>query len=172
MNYKQLIIGLFVGLMLGASMSSVFAQDQENKRPEVVMREGLAPTRAAANGNAQITLFAEGEHGFMGKLRMAGGAKVPEHQDESEEFLYVLKGEGTITVDGTEYDVTPNTGIFLPAGAKVSYQNGDRVMEALQFFAPTDSANKYSGWETGQTPMTDKPRGERSKRGGSSGGGE
>ena len=159
MDYRQLAMGLVLGLMLGAGVSTVIAQDQQNERPEVVMREGLAPTRAAPNGEAQITLLAEGEKAFMGKLRVKPGAELPEHQDDSEEYLYVLKGKGKLTIDGTEYQAKPQSGIFIPAGSKVTFENGDRVFEALQFFAPTDSANKYSKWETGKVPMKDKSRG-------------
>lgn len=158
MDAKQLTIGVVFGLVLGASVSAVIAQDDSNERPEVVMREGLAPTRAAPNGDTQITLFAEGDKAFMGKLRVSPGATIPEHEDESEEFLYVIQGEGTLTINGTEYEVKPNTGIFIPDGAKAKYENGDRVLEAVQFFAPTDSANKYTEWETGQMPMKEKSR--------------
>lgn len=166
MQYKQLIIGLIVGLGLGAGISVGVAQDGKNDRPEVVMRDGLAPTRAAPSGDAQITILAEGEKAFMGKLRVAPGASLPEHTDESEEYLYVLEGTGTIKINGTDYEVKPQTGIFMPAGAKVSYENGDRVMTAIQTFAGPEAANKYSKWETGQEPLSNTPTRGGKKAGG------
>jgi len=171
MSDWKLVIGLFIGLLFGTSITGVLAQNNANERPEVVMPEGLAPTRAASNGNAQITPYAEGDKAVMGVLRLKPGAEIPEHEDESEEYLYVLQGTGTITVDGTDYDVEPNTGIYLPAGATVTYNNGDGVFKAVQFFAPPESANKYSEWETGQIRMKNKARGAGRSSGGQSGDG-
>jgi len=153
MHVREIAIGLVLGLGLGAGISTVSAQDDVNERPETVVREGLAPTRQAPEGNVQATLYAEGENAFLGKLRVRGGETIPEHRDESEEYLYVLKGEGTLTVDGTEYDLKPHTGVYLPSGSKVKFENGDRTFEAVQMLAPPNSANAYSDWETGQQPM-------------------
>lgn len=152
MRYSHLTTALLVGLAVGIG-GTVFAQDQTNGSPETVMAEGLAPTRVADNGNAQITLFGESDSGFMGKLRVKPGAKLPQHTDKSDEFLYVLKGTGTLTVDSKTYDLSPNTAVYIPGGSKVSFENGGRVFEAVQFFSPPDSANKYSKWETGQVPF-------------------
>ncbi len=163
MDYLKVGVGTIVGLVVGATLSGVVAQQQQNDRPEVVMRQGLAPTRAAPNGTSQITPFAEGEHGFMGVLRVEPGAEIPEHEEASEEYLYVLEGEGELVIDGTSYEVRPNSGIFLPAEATVRYKNGSRVMKAVQFFAPPESANKYSDWETGQTKMQNDRRGSKRK---------
>jgi len=153
MKIRELVIGLILGLGLGAGVSTVLAQNDVNERPETVMRDGLAPTRQAPNGEAQATLYAEGEHAFLGKLRVEAGATIPEHQDSSEEYLYVLEGTGTLTIDGTDYELEPHTGVYVPADSTVKFENGDRNLVAVQMFAPADSANKYSDWETGQRPM-------------------
>lgn len=163
MSYRELIVGIIIGLGMGAGVSTVLAQDDTNDRPETVIREGLAPTRAAPNDKAQITLYAEGDKAFLGKLRVKPGAKLPEHTDKSEEYLYVLKGKGTLTVSGTDYEIEPHTGVYIPAGAKVTYKNGDGVLEAVQFFAPADSANKYTDWKTGQVPMKTESEKEKKK---------
>lgn len=159
MNYRQLVIGLIVGLAFGSVATVVLAQSEENTRPEIVMREGLAPTREAPNGKAQMTLYAEGDNAFLGKLRLKPGASVPEHEDESEEYLYVVRGSGTLTINGQEYQVKPHTGVYLPSGATVSFQNDGQVFEAVQMFAPADSANKYKDWATGSSPMNADERG-------------
>lgn len=153
MKIRELVIGLILGLGLGAGVSTVVAQDDVNSRPETVVRDGLAPTRQAPNGKAQATLYAEGENAFLGKLRVQAGATIPEHQDSSEEYLYVLQGTGTLTIDGTDYELEPHTGVYMPADSTVKFENGDKNLVAVQMFAPADSANKYSDWETGQMPM-------------------
>ena len=171
MSDWKLVVGLVIGILFGTSITGVVAQDDANERPEIVMAQGLAPTRAAPNGKAQITPYAEGESGFMGVLRLKAGAEVPEHKDESEEYLYVLEGTGTMTINGTEYSVEPNTGIYMPAGATVSYKNDNRVFKAVQFFAPPKSANKYSKWETGQIRMKNERRGSKERSSGDESGG-
>lgn len=163
MQYVKVGIGVIIGLMVGATLSGVVAQEEGNDRPEVVMRQGLAPTRAAPEGNVQITPFAEGEHGFMGVMRVEPGAELPEHEDGSEEFMYVLEGEGELTINGQSYNVRPETGIFIPADATVKYQNGEQVLKVVQFYAPPESASKYSKWETGQRKMKNERKRGKSK---------
>ena len=84
---------------------------------------------------------------------MDPGASVPEHRDASEEYVYVLQGSGTITIDGKAQHIGPGTTVYMPANAKVSYQNGAKEMVALQVFAGTESAKKYEAWKlVGATP--------------------
>ncbi len=106
-----------------------------------------AEHRVASHGKAEIFVLARGEQAFVGKLELAGGAAVPEHQDATEEFIYVLEGNGRITIDGAEHAVKPNTAVYMPANATVSFQNGDARMVALQVFAGPGPAAKYDGWE-------------------------
>ena len=37
-------------------------------------------------------------------------------------------------------------GLFMPANAEVSFQNGEAEMLALQVFAGPDPAKKYDAW--------------------------
>jgi len=105
-----------------------------------------AERRDAPNGQASVAFLARGHGAFVGRLEMAPEAAVPEHQDATEEYIHVLEGHGTITIDGTEHEVGPGTTIFMPAGATVSYRNGDERMVALQVFAGPEPANKYNEW--------------------------
>ena len=105
----------------------------------------------AGSGKANIIPFAMGEKAFLGKLWLAPNAAVPEHQDPTEEYLYVLSGSGTLTLDGTVHEVGPGHVIYMPANATVSYQNGNAPMEAIQVFAGPASADKYAKW--GSKPL-------------------
>ena len=105
-----------------------------------------APLRRSPPGTATIAMLAEGRNAFIGRLEMEPGAEVPEHQDEDEEYVVVLQGYGTITIDGEEHAVGPGSTIFMPAGSTVSYRNGDERLVAIQVFAGVGSAAKYERW--------------------------
>lgn len=160
---NTLVIGLAIGLLLGVTTTTVIAQQTDrqtgeqpqadNDKPEVVMSEGLAPTRNSPDGNAQILSLAEGDNAFVGKLSVAPGASLPEHTDDAEEYLYVLRGKGTITINGNEYDVQPRTIIYIPPGAKTTYKNDSQKLVALQVFAGPEPADKYTKWNVGGSPI-------------------
>ncbi len=105
-----------------------------------------AETRVAPPGSASVRLLARGHNAFVARLEMDAGAAVPEHQDADEEYIVVVEGGGTITIDGVATDIGPGTTIFMPAGATVSYRNGPEPMVALQVFAGPGSAAKYDRW--------------------------
>ena len=83
----------------------------------------------------------------MGVLRLAPGAAVPKHRDPAEEYLFVLEGSGTLTIDGIIHEITPGTYIFMPQNAEVSFQNGTLPFVAVQVFAKPHPSEKYEGWE-------------------------
>ncbi len=72
---------------------------------------------------------------------------MPEHQDPTEEYIHVLSGRGTLTMDGVSYEVSAGTTIFMPAQATVSFQNGDEPLVAIQVFAGPGPAEKYNTWQ-------------------------
>lgn len=112
-----------------------------------VIAEGAAQKQIAAHGKARITHLAEGKNAYVGKLTLAPNAKVPEHADTDEEYIHVLSGTGTVTIDGKAHPVGPGATIYMAAGAKVSFVNGPAPMVAIQIFAGPRSADKYQGWK-------------------------
>lgn len=138
---KMTPIGTF---LLGAACA--IGVSHASDRVASVITIEAAEHRIASHGKAEIFVLAEGAEAFLGKLELAPGAAVPEHQDATEEFIFVLEGEGTITIDGAQHTVKPNTAIYMPADATVTYQNGDKRMVALQVFAGPAPAAKYDGW--------------------------
>ena len=105
-----------------------------------------APRRMAPPGTATVALLAQGNNAFVARLEMDAGAAVPEHADADEEYIVVLEGRGVITIDGVQTEIGPGSTVFMPAGATVSYQNGDAPMIALQIFAGPASAATYERW--------------------------
>jgi quercetin dioxygenase-like cupin family protein len=106
-----------------------------------------APKRTSPSGKSFITLLARGSNAFVGKLEMLPGATVPENQDPTEEYIHVLSGHGTLTMNGKTYEIAAGSTIFMPAFATVSYQNGDEPLVAIQVFAGPAPADKYDGWK-------------------------
>lgn len=84
---------------------------------------------------------------------MNGGGAVPQHRDETEEYIYVLEGGGTITIDGTASSLSPGSIVYMPANAEVSYENGPEPLVALQVFAGPQPASKYDRWVTEGGPQ-------------------
>jgi len=57
--------------------------------------------------------------GFMGTLTLAPGEVVTEHwHPYSEEFLFCVRGEVTIRLDGEEYLLPAESGVHLPVGTR------------------------------------------------------
>jgi len=105
-----------------------------------------AEHRQPPSKKADVWLLARGEHAFVGKLELAAGGAVPEHRDATEEYLHIVEGSGKLMIDGAAFEVGPGTTIYMPANAKVSYQNGDARLVALQVFAGPAPASKYDSW--------------------------
>ena len=144
MRTPTLVLTFFLGACAGTAATTVATQ--MTPAASVVPLE-KAEHRVAGSGKASIDLLAQGSNAFVGILSLDGGAKVPEHQDATEEYIYLLQGSGTITIDGERHDVSPETAIFMPANATVSYENGKDKMVAVQVFAGPGPAAKYDGWE-------------------------
>ncbi|MCA9689630.1 MAG: cupin domain-containing protein [Nannocystaceae bacterium] len=102
--------------------------------------------RVAPGGKADIWLLARGQNAFVGKLVMPAGGKVPEHRDATEEYIHVLEGGGVMMIDDTRYELGPGATVFMPKNAKVSFENGDAQLVALQVFAGPEPAAKYDAW--------------------------
>ena len=116
----------------------------------MVFTDATAEERVSPNGKARILRLAKGANAFLGKLTMEGGGKVPLHRDATEEYIYILEGSGVMTIDGREYEVGPNTAIYMPANAEVSFAGGPEKLVALQVFAGTGPEAKYDAWAPAQ----------------------
>lgn len=122
------------------------AEEADPMIAPIVVTDADAPHRKSPNGKAEVIQHATGENAFIGKLSMEPGAAVPSHRDSTEEYIYILEGSGMMTIDGKEYAVGPNTAIYMPANAEVSFQNGEEKTVALQVFAGPEPSAKYEKW--------------------------
>jgi len=129
------------GFVLGACSTAVAG----SWAPTVQTLES-APVRVAPSGKARVQELAVGSGAWVGRLSMDGGAAVPEHRDPTEETIHVLSGSGVVTIDGQDHELGPGSTVFMPAEARVSFQNGPETLVALQVFAGPQSATKYEAW--------------------------
>ena len=120
------------------------AKEAAPKAQVVSLEQALL--RMAPSKKASIRILSEGENAFVGYLTMNAGGKVPEHRDPTEDYIYILEGSGTITIDGEKSEVKAGSAVYMPAKAKVSFENGDKELKALQVFAGPASAAKYEKW--------------------------
>lgn len=118
-------------------------------RDPLVVKVADAERRNSPNGKAAATLFVTGEEAYVGLLEMEGGASVPEHRDPTEEFIYILEGSGTMTIDGTDYEVSAGTFVYMPKEAEVSFKSKTPV-RAVQVFGGPEPASKYDEWKPAQ----------------------
>jgi quercetin dioxygenase-like cupin family protein len=106
-----------------------------------------APRRQVGGGKAQISMLARGNNAFVGKLEMKANGKVPEHRDATEEYIHVLAGGGTIYIEDKPSTLRAGSTVFMPANAKVRFDNGPTPLVALQIFAGPAPAAKYNKWQ-------------------------
>ncbi len=122
------------------------AETKATAPPARVVPAKDACVRTAKSGKAKVTVFAEGTSAFFGRLEMDANGRVPEHRDATEEYLHVLAGSGTLFIEDKAHALAPGTSVFMPAGAKVRYENGPTPLSAIQVFAGPAPARKYDAW--------------------------
>ena len=153
---------LLAAFVLGACTGTA-AYTAATPPPTTVQRPGIPPTEASATasvitlaqaerrqvggGKAEVRFLAHGKAAWIGKLEMAAGGKVPLHRDATEEYIHVLSGGGEISIDGKTWPIGPGSTVFMPAGAQVTYQNGEERFVSLQVFAGPAPAKKYNKWQ-------------------------
>ncbi|MFT4622782.1 MAG: quercetin dioxygenase-like cupin family protein [Myxococcota bacterium] len=133
--------GFVLGLLCGVGLTAMAAGSSGS-----VVGLTSAPVRVAPSGTAKVYLLARGENAFIGRLELDAGAAVPEHRDPTEEFIHVLQGTGTLTMNGVPHVLGPGATVYMPANAEVSYANGPERMIAVQVFAGPGPADKYDAW--------------------------
>ncbi len=140
-----------LAFIAGAAASSGLRALAESPAAAVVRHVDEAPVRTHPKGVARVRTLAAPADGtqsaFLAVLELDAGAGVPEHRDPTEEYVYVLEGGGTITIDGRAHALRPGHAVFMPANAQVSFQaSADGPTRVLQVFAPAGPEAKYGAW--------------------------
>ena len=101
-----------------------------------------------SKGKAKASKLVQGNNAYVGLIELEPGASVPLHRDTTEEYLYLLNGKGTITIDGESFDIETGSTVFMPKNSEVSYKNSkDKISRFVQIFAGPEPGSKYKSWE-------------------------
>jgi len=128
-----------------------FARSEQEAPPSskiesLVTRPSELCTQTNPPKTARVTPLAVGQNAFVARLEMDPFAAVPEHRDATEETIHVLTGAGTMWIDDEKTTVSAGDTVFMPANAKVKFENGASSMSAIQVFAGPGPAEKYRAW--------------------------
>ncbi len=61
------------------------------------------------------------------------------HKHPQAEVYYVLAGEGTVTLSGTDHRIRPGTTVFIPGGVEHGARNTGTALLRLLYVFPSDS---------------------------------
>jgi quercetin dioxygenase-like cupin family protein len=141
---RMTLISFAAGILIGTVATAA-----SGSKGQVIRN---AASKTAPSGKAKaIPLIHKGmgaESAYMGLLEMEAGTKVPVHRDPTEEYIYVLAGGGTVTIDGEAHIAYQGDAIFMPANAEVSFVSSEKgETHVLQVFAPGGPESKYDSWK-------------------------
>jgi len=98
--------------------------------PAVRSARAVPATKVAAGTATEMQVLVGPEQGapnfVLRRFIMGEGGGMPRHTNLVEHEQYVLRGRARITIGEAVHEVTPDTTLYIPAGAVHSYQ----VLEA------------------------------------------
>lgn len=123
---------------------------------------GTAPTYEIAAGKGQAALLLHAGTGSreaaVSRLVLRSGAEVPEHiHAQSAEFLYVVRGEVVVRIEGKALALKAGDAVRIPAGQKHSGTVPSSVEQAelVQFYVgpgPEQRFTQGKRLDTSKTP--------------------
>ena len=108
------------------------------------------------NGMARVLRLAEGEGAFFAVMELEPGASVPLHRDSTEEYILLMDGGGTLSLDGVSHELAPGSVVYMKPNAEVSFVNGPRKSRVFQIFAGPEPARKYDSWTVAPRTTTSR----------------
>ena len=124
---RQLLIGVVVGVAIGAAGMRLMAQPAKVKGGFIVQRDAeIAKNEPGThNGGGQTIGYSffdktPGMKFVFRKRALHQGAGVGPHEQREDEVYYVLSGKGVMTVDDTPVDMTTGTAVLTRPGSSHS----------------------------------------------------
>lgn len=90
-------------------------------------------TAAGAKGVSMRTVIGEKEDAPNFHMRIISfepDGQSPSHSHDYEHEMYIIKGTGSVEVDGKKYDTKPGDVVYIPANADHHF-NADEGMEMV-----------------------------------------
>jgi len=107
--------------------------------PLATIERSAVPAKTDRGGQMHILLSPKTvptHTGFMGTLALAPGEAYKSHYHPySDEYLYVVAGEVTITGDADTIIAQAGSGVFIPKSTPHRLQNAGNVDTTLVFFS-------------------------------------
>ena len=147
MKRNVLLITVLVSLVV------VYAGHSDSKK-EFVTQESKAPAYVNEAGAIQeqmlITKDVTGDPGFyMGRAVFQPGATIPEHIHKEElEAIYMVKGNGKMTIGTNSYELRPGFSVYVPPNTPHSFtNNGKEEVEVIHMYAPGGPEDRFKSWK-------------------------
>src|SRR6478672_10481304 len=121
---RQLVIGIVVGVAIGAAGMRLAAQSGKVKGGFIVQRDAeIAKNEPGThNGGGQTIGYSffdktPGMHFVFRKRVFKPGSGVGYHEQHEDEVYYVLSGRGVMTLDGKPVEIGPGTAVLTRPGS-------------------------------------------------------
>jgi len=114
----------------------------EYPMPHIVHRDDLKPIPSTEKGWHRIDLLGKENIKLVGAefelITLNPGEATPEHfHEDCEHYLFVLRGEGNLELDGEALPIAQNYVICIEPEEKHALRNaGEEVLEILEFLIP------------------------------------
>jgi quercetin dioxygenase-like cupin family protein len=110
--------------------------------PYIVHRNDLKPSPAVERGGQRYDLLGQETARLAGAafelVSLDPGESTGEHVHlDSEHYIFVLRGNGYLELDGESHPIAQNYVICIEPGEKYAVRNtGEKVLELLEFLIP------------------------------------
>lgn len=153
MRRRPWVFGCLVGLVLGWLLSYL-GRSQDTSGPAHLVPLSEAAFYESPDGKTLMGLWLGPQQGHSNVRLHVGygvfrpGAQVAEHvHTDSHEILFVLRGRGRLTLNGTERVVEAPMAIFIPAGTTHAFTNdGKETLSAVQVYDPAGPEARFTRW--------------------------
>jgi quercetin dioxygenase-like cupin family protein len=110
---------------------------------------------------ARVRMLLETHEAYMGHITLRPLSQTEEHaHDKSAEYIYVLMGDGELTMGGETYTVKAGDAIYIPPKVKHSVKVGSQALQAIQFYTPPGPEQRFKE----QPPEMKKAAEEKARR--------
>jgi mannose-6-phosphate isomerase-like protein (cupin superfamily) len=101
-----------------------------------------------AKGKGEVRMVVQpppGAFAYAGLLRAFEGMRASEHQHAQEaELLYILEGEGRMTILDKSFRVLPGMAIYVPPATLHRFEQvGRKPLSAMQFYSPAGPEQRF-----------------------------